>query len=422
MARLYSRTSKGRTALLSSPVRLTRSRNTNNSASTSGKTYPVPSKTSALAPTRVIKTKRKQTSLNILNDSYGSQEDGISDSAEDAQDADNDGDDDEEEEEEDEEEPDDHAPPFASKLHRAGRIVSPNDYEEGLFASLDDDDDDDVYEAVNDISDYEDDVGEADVENFALQDIMAMGPTVFESESEDDPNAILDDIDGLSVLGFGGDFDGLEGPSSSDDSSSSTSIREVVMERRVRFHSDVDESNVLTGSVSPLLTRALLPSALPDNYGIDRSVIASDMGRWSNRPITSQRHGFFEDDDDSMSLRSMLLCNANDMQVTLRMRIYRPKHILLQMPSTKHLATLLPRSYLYHHQHVEMARNSLDVPRAHQRDFSKLIGISLGPFLTLPAKRLSWYLRQTLTVMTGSKKDILVSPHIRVHLHHLLSF
>ena len=303
MARLYSRSLKGRKVLLSSPTRTTRSRHTNNSPSTSGKTHPAPSTSTILAPARAPTKQRSKTSTKNHDESYGLEGDGDSDSAEDADD-----DDDDDDEEDEEEEPEYYAPSHAKKMHQTGRKISPMEYEQRLFGSSDDEDDD-VYEAVNDISDSDDDIGEKHEEAYFESLInKSKASAVFESETEEDPASILDNIDGMSFLGFDGDVDleGLEEPLSfSDDSDSHMDVAyETVVERHVHFPSDIDQPGRLTASISPLLTRALLPSALPKDAAGRTEPRPPNFRSIGAQATTSQR--YWLDDDDSMWLMAVV--------------------------------------------------------------------------------------------------------------------
>jgi hypothetical protein len=275
---------------LASPVRMTRSsanidihdaKDILNQSVSDGK---------QISPTRSRPSPRKAQSPTLgHNDNSSSDEVSTEDDA--SNDGDNDDDEDDEDDDESDEEPSSFAPSYLAATTRTGRPdlplpiseISPLEYERGLFGNSDDDDDE-IYEAVNYISDYEDDVREEVVEAQELQDILL-------SESEDDPTTVLDHIDGLSVLGFGGDADIIDGVASNSDESAS--MPDVTVERHVHFQSDIDRSSVLNVSVSPLLTRALLPSALPENdqYGIVQHE------RPSSQQI--QADSLFEDPDDS---------------------------------------------------------------------------------------------------------------------------
>lgn len=126
-------------------------------------------------------------------------------------------------------------------------------FETKVFADSDDDNDD-LYQAVDDISDSEND---SDNDRLEEQEILAMISEEDNSEADD----LLNQIDGLSAYGFGDDSDA----SIQRLASSQGSDNETITERRVRFAVDGDASIFMHLSESPTITRALLPSALPDN-------------------------------------------------------------------------------------------------------------------------------------------------------------
>jgi hypothetical protein len=291
MALIYARNSKGRKPALVSPVRATRShamRDTNSNGFL--ETTDPPSQSSRSVPARQPTARRGSATLTGHNaDSAGEEASG--------DEADNDEDEDDDDDNEDnEEEPDFFAPSHARHVHQTGRKISPLQYENELFAGSDDDDDD-AYEAVNDISDSDDGMredSEEQIEAFDEQDIL---------------HEFLDDIDGLSAVGYGGDLDPLEALTAfSDESGSST---DAAVQRRVHFQIDVEQrKNMLTASLSPLLTRALLPSALPEDtgvFGINRisqsSMVGAGTDPWGFRSSASpqQRTAYYED-SDCMSL------------------------------------------------------------------------------------------------------------------------
>jgi hypothetical protein len=134
--------------------------------------------------------------------------------------------------------------------------VSPEEnrkrFEQKVFADSDEDDND-VYEAVDDISDSDDDLDEHRIQQ---QELLVMLP-----EEELSDTDFLNQIDGLSAYGFGDDSEGsiYRFPSSQ----SGDSATEAVAERRVHFAADTDPTIFMRMSESPTITRALLPSALP---------------------------------------------------------------------------------------------------------------------------------------------------------------
>ena len=211
--------------------------------------------------------------------------------------ADNDEDDDDDDDEEDNgEEPESFAPSLARHVHETGRKISPLQYENALFDNSDEEDDD-FYEAVNNISDSDDGVLEGSeelIEAFDEQDIL---------------HEFLDDIDGLSAVGYGGDADPFEALTAFSDESSSSA--DAIVQRRVRFTNDVEQrTNMLSASLSPLLTRALLPSALPDdvddvlghNQMSQTSMVGTGRYPFGHQSSASpQQHGAYYEDSDCMS-------------------------------------------------------------------------------------------------------------------------
>lgn len=215
------------------------------------------------------------------------------DSADDASDEDN--------EEEDDDDDDDHpaakAPSRSPNLNRAGRKMkkvaaddvsvagssesmfgdfddyyeddedpdfSPEEnrkrFEEKIFAESEDDDND-VYQAVDDISDSDDDVDEHRIQQ---QELLAMLPEDVLSDTD-----FLNQIDGLSAYGFGDESDcSVYRLPSSQSSDSGT---EAATERHVHFAADTDPTIFMRMSESPTITRALLPSALPDTGFLNHS-------------------------------------------------------------------------------------------------------------------------------------------------------
>lgn len=158
-------------------------------------------------------------------------------------------------------------------------------FESQIFADLDDDNDD-VYEAVDEISDSED---ELDGRRIEEQEILAM----LSEEDNSDADFLLNQIDGLSAYGFGDDSDATiyRFPSSQG----SDSGTEAATERRVHFAVESDRSIFLGLSESPTITRALLPSALPEAA--------------FHTPIADKRSGGLVDDlDDCMCCVSLCQC------------------------------------------------------------------------------------------------------------------
>lgn len=120
---------------------------------------------------------------------------------------------------------------------------------------FDSDDENDIYQAVDDISDSDAEMDEGRLEE---QELLAM----LSEEGNSDADFLLNQIDGLSAYGFGDDSDAsIQRYPSSQSESGDTGV-----ERHVHFAVDNDPSLFLTRmSESPTITRALLPSALPES-------------------------------------------------------------------------------------------------------------------------------------------------------------
>ena len=141
-------------------------------------------------------------------------------------------------------------------LGYASKLPTPLDDEISLFDNMssgDDDNDDVLYQKVEEISDYDDDEDERQDE-----DELA---AVWEAEAEQDPAMILDQLDENSVYGFDADFD--SGEEFVAFTSESDHPPEMEMKRRVHFSTEDTLPRLATESLSPVLTRTLLPSALP---------------------------------------------------------------------------------------------------------------------------------------------------------------
>ena len=322
-----------------------------NSNSSLETTSPPPPQSSRSVPARPPTTRPRLATSAGHNAGSAGQEDTSGDEA------DNDeNDDDDDDDEDNDEEPEFFAPSYARHVHQTGRKISPLQHENELFVGSDDDDDD-IYEAVNNISDSDDgvhDESEEQIEAFDEQDIL---------------HEFLDDIDGLSAVGFGGDLDHLEALTAfSDQSSSST---DAIGPRRVRFTSDVEQRTILlSGSVSPLLTRALLPSALPEDAGevgnnrmSQSSMVGAGRDPWGFQSSASpQQHGAYYEDSDCMLLMlviDLLLTIAQLMPLT---RICQQKHTPPQVPFIIALWRRLLKPRLRQHHH---ARSLLRVVEVH---------------------------------------------------------
>jgi hypothetical protein len=138
-------------------------------------------------------------------------------------------------------------------------------FEDKIFANSDDEDA--VYQAVDDISDSDDD-NEIQVQE---QELLAMISDVDNSEADD----LLNQIDGLSAYGFGDDSDvSIQRYPSSQ---GSDIANDRAGERRVHFAVEVDPMFYMRMSESPTITRALLPAALPD-HGVSPHVDRRFLG------------------------------------------------------------------------------------------------------------------------------------------------
>ena len=164
-------------------------------------------------------------------------------------------------------------------------------FEDTVFAESDDDND--VYQAVDEISDSDDDMDEHSIQQ---QELLAMLP-----EEEFSDIDFLNQIDGLSAYGFGDESEGsvYRIPSSRG----SDSVAEAAATRHVHFVSDADPGNILRMSESPTITRALLPSALPDSG-------------YSNHGTVGRPAGLDDDLDDCTLHCDLLPCTmTNDLQL-----------------------------------------------------------------------------------------------------------
>lgn len=309
MSRLYTRNSRGRQPMLGSAPRLSKSKEHPNDTyrQLNGKQN---------KPTRRPALTNKLAGRRRRADTVTSEEDNSStygaETAEDASDEDSEEADDEDEEEEDL--PAVSTPSRSRNMNGAGRKIqsiprdnisiagsmdsmfgdfeeyfeddddpniSPEEnrkrFETKVFADSDDDNDD-VYHAVDDISDSEEDLDDHRIEE---QELLAM----MSEEDNSDADFLLNQIDGLSAYGFGDESDASvhHFPSSQ----CSDSATEAGPERRVHFAVEGDRSMFLRMSESPTITRALLPSALPDPA-------------FSNHVANRRPSGLVDDLDDCM--------------------------------------------------------------------------------------------------------------------------
>jgi hypothetical protein len=120
-----------------------------------------------------------------------------------------------------------------------------------------DDDDDEIYRRVDDISDSDDD----DPELYEEQQILA---TLSEDDIPDE-EFYLNQIDGLSAYGFGDDSDATAPFPPSSRGSDVVTSADLAAERHVRFDMQSAHTFHLQLTSSPTISRALLPSALPEH-------------------------------------------------------------------------------------------------------------------------------------------------------------
>lgn len=312
MARIYTRNSKGLRPALVSPVRATRSHAMQDTTSPNEplETARSPPQSSRSAPPcQPALRRRPAASTGRPGASTGDDTSG--------DEADNDDEDDEDDGdgEDNDEKPESFAPSYARRVHKAGRKTSPLPDQGDLFDDDDDDDDDAFYEGVNDYTDSDGGINEESeeqIEAFEEQDILHEFEALVDQEEA--LHEFLDNIDGLSAVGYGGDLEPLEAlEASSDDSGSSSS--DTTVQRHVHFHSDIEQrTTMLSAPLSPLLTRALLPSALPEDAGVlghnvisHSSMVGAVTDPWGfpSNASPPQRGAYYEDSD----CMSLMLCN-----------------------------------------------------------------------------------------------------------------
>jgi hypothetical protein len=138
-------------------------------------------------------------------------------------------------------------------------------FEQKIFAESDDDND--VYQAVDEISDSDDDNLNNDF--IEQQDFFAMFPDAQLSDTD-----FVNQIDGMTDCGFGNESDSSfnHGPSSPED----TKDVDATPVRHVHFAAEAAPSSSLRMSASPTITRALLPSALPNTEDAVQSGLILD--------------------------------------------------------------------------------------------------------------------------------------------------
>ena len=325
--RIYFTSSRERSPLLPSPVRLTRS-----AMASLDETENIPlvnertSKTDVLHGkqgrallARANKTHRKMTGTGTENES--SDDEVADDEDEDDEASDDDGDD-------ESDQPAVFAPPRGLKKHsfrQAGRLAEyrrmfhskdPVLYEDphDLFGGSmedEDDDDDDLYRAVDDISDGDEQNDEAfPLNGFAGSAIATLFPEQSGSpyplsDPENEANFILDHVDGLSAYGFGDDLDTGDGSEEFSAPSEDDDYFAAAPERHVHFGSDVEHMTVYGKATSPSLTRALLPSAMP--LGDERRTCGLGVSQHMSKHDVSAA---MEDAYDSMFLDFVAFCHG----------------------------------------------------------------------------------------------------------------
>ena len=223
--------------------------------------------------TRRGRTRRRAASISSEESADGDVEEGSEDS-EDGSEEDN---------QSDADEPVPYAPAHVPNGRESGRSpveaasMPPLDDEVSLFDNMnsDDDNDDAIYQKVEEISDYDDDEDERQDE-----DELA---AVWGAEAEQDPALILEQLDENSVYGFAGDFD--SGEEFMAFSSESENLPEVEIKRRVHFATEDTLPRLPTESLSPVLTRTLLPSALPQlDISTAQALSIAESAKASNEP------------------------------------------------------------------------------------------------------------------------------------------
>ena len=291
MPQLYTRSSKQRGPLLPIPARLTRSQ-------------VIPKKNLDFDASKGHPKKATGDSLNSghlrPHKSEGRRQSRASEDADDSSLGEEDNDEssgEDDDGEADDKEPAVYAPFQGPTIFGTGRQAFDHTLHlslEGQDRNLIDSDDDD-YQGVDEISDFDDELNDDVLETLELENIMF-------SEAQADPSSILDELDRVSVLGFANDIAGL--------SESTDSASEPAVERHVHFVSDIDHPRLLSQSLSPLLTRALLPSALPEgpmhDSGVAASLIAGQALPWAgkHRHLHSVEELPIEELNDSMLLKA----------------------------------------------------------------------------------------------------------------------
>lgn len=297
MSRLYTRTSRGRQPLLSTPKTVRSKEHADDTYQDAGNKR---QRTTRSYATTVQQAKRKRAASTASDSSSGDLD------GEDASDEDSSS--------EDDEEPAVMAPSREPLVREVGPLdnaslagsvdsmfgdhnayyttnddpdLSPDEnlkrFEDQIFTNSDDDDDE-AYRGVDEISDSDDD----DVDRYEEQQLIA----ALSDDDIPDEEFYLNQIDGLSAYGFGDESDGTVPFPPSSRGSDTGPVPEAVHERHVRFDMDSAHTFQLQLSSSPTISRALLPSALPDNGNV--------FGGPASAPIEAHHDTTSEDSYDCM--------------------------------------------------------------------------------------------------------------------------
>jgi hypothetical protein len=190
-------------------------------------------------------------------------------------------------------------------------------FEETLFANASDDE---LYGAVDDISESDE---EAVVQHEEQQLLAEL------SEEELEEVDLLNQIDGMSAYGFGDESDVAPYAASSH---ASDSASEIMPARHVRF--DMEHAHAFPSSLaeSPTFSRALLPSAMPD----DRHVLGTDV---PVKPEEDPESGADFYDCEYRKFRNHLILTLS--QLMSLMTICRPRLCSHKMKMKNHNLHLL---------------------------------------------------------------------------------
>jgi hypothetical protein len=192
-------------------------------------------------------------------------------------------------------------------------------FEETLFANASDDE---LYGAVDDISESDE---EAVVQHEEQQLLAEL------SEDELEEVDLLNQIDGMSAYGFGDESDVAPYAASSHGSESAS---EMMPTRHVRF--DMEHAHAFPSSLaeSPTFSRALLPSAMPD----DRHLLGTDVPVKPEEDLESRADSY-----DCMYRIFHKRLKLTPPQLMSLMMICRPRLCLPKMTRKSHRSQLLQR-------------------------------------------------------------------------------